>query len=627
MSRKIQMTMGIAYGKGIYIMKKMHMLAAASALSAVLLTGACSSHKEGSVIGEIYTTDIKASLDGIPIPVVEIEGRAAVAIEDMASYGFILSDSAQYRRRDLKTDYIYGDVIGHDSDPVTIGEKLCDILYTGVETYINSVRIESYYNGVNTYVCIDDLCRLDDPYNVEAGFSDYNFNCEFNEEEQRYYINAFRFPDLDTDRILAEREELLCNKEFELYTEGSNDDAVYYGAKAEPRAGVLAGIVSDGNGNEYEGVPRQFDHDFGCYSDYMEYDLRETELSMPLVKDIDKYNCVLCIPWNTSDMTQVYDNDEYMRDMLDTVSKYNKPTIVRFAAEMNVSSLGDSPTAYVKAFRHVAELIHNEYPDIAVMWSPNDAGALNRPMSLYYPGDEYVDWIGISGFLKRDFMADPNSGRNAGLFFNVGDFAWGPNMLSQVMDFMEENNIEKPVAVSEGGVVTSMPYDNSDISAWAEPRLRSMYWYIPMKYPQVKLITYFNHTSPYEVCGYDLADKPSYRAIIDEAFENGPYLMEYPAEPKFTFVRADGFTAEGGILPLYAYSYIPEEETAGVSYVLDGQTLAEKTDIPYKYELDLSALSDGEHELVSMVRGVNGTADEYSYIIEKNGNSAEIIKK
>ena len=45
-------------------------------------------------------------------------------------------------------------------------------------------------------------------------------------------------------------------------------------------------------------------------------------------------------------------------------------------------------------------------------------------MELYYPGDEYVDWIGVSSFLKRDFMGDPNSERSSGLYFYVGDFAW-----------------------------------------------------------------------------------------------------------------------------------------------------------------------------------------------------------
>ncbi len=606
-------------------MRKLY-TAAAAVFAAVLLVSCDTQVGENETAAEIYYTDIKASIDGAAIPVVEINGKAAIKLQDMTGYGFVLSESAYNGRVDLTTDYMADGVAGKDADPRHPGEKLCDCVNTDVKVYINNVQIDSYYDGVNTYVCIEDLCEMTDPYNAEFGYSDYNFNCTYVSGENRYYINAFRFPDLDTDRILAEREALLCNKEFELYTEGSNDDAVYYGAKAEPRAGVLAGIVGDGNGNERLGRDRIFDHDFGCYSDYMEFDLRQTDLKRPLKDDIENYNCVLCIPWNTSDVTQVYESDDYMREMLDTVSGYGKPVIVRFAAEMNVSSLGNSPAAYVKAFRHVADLIHNEYPDIAVMWSVNDCGALNKPMELYYPGDEYVDWIGISGFLKRDFMADPNSGRNAGLFFNVGDFAWGQNMLSQVMDFMEKNGIEKPVAVSEGGVVTTMPYDNGDISEWAEPRLRSMYWYIPMKYPQVKLITYFNCSMPLEACGYDLYEKPSYCSIMDDAFENGPYLMEYPSEPAYTFVKADGYTVNGDTLPLYTYSYILEEETESVTYMLDGTTVSTQLEIPYDYDLDLTGITDGAHRLSVVVRGKEGTADEYTYTVTKSGGGANVAR-
>lgn len=355
----------------------------------------------------------------------------------------------------------------------------------------------------------------------------------------------------------------------------------------------------------------------------MEFDNRQTDLTRPLIDNIDRYDCVLCIPWNTSDVTQVYDNEEYIRKTLDNISKYDKPTIVRFAAEMNVSSLGDSPAAYIKAFRFVADIIHSDYPNIAVMWSPNDAGALNRPMELYYPGDEYVDWIGVSSFLKRDFMGDPNSERSSGLYFYVGDFAWGQNPLRELIKFMEDNNIQKPVAVSEGAVVSYMPYDDGDYSAWAEPRLRSMYWYIPMRYPQIKLITYFNHTTPGEDNGYDIYNKPNYIDIIDEALLNGQYLLEYPAEPEFAFVKADEQSVSSDLIPLYSYVYLPEEEIKSVSYILNGVPLATLYNIPYKYELDVSALSEGKHSLTVNVLG-EVSDDSYVYEIDKTGGSVKI---
>lgn len=54
-------------------------------------------------------------------------------------------------------------------------------------------------------------------------------------------------------------------------------------------------------------------------------------------------------------------NDEYIKETLDNMAKYNKPTIIRFGAEMNIGYLGDSPTAYIKAFRKIADMVH-EYP-------------------------------------------------------------------------------------------------------------------------------------------------------------------------------------------------------------------------------------------------------------------------
>lgn len=600
-------------------------------LAAVIsLTAACTSQNvpvenTPAPAQSVNTTDVSLFIDGLPAPAAEIGGKTAVTIDELSKYGFVVSEDSENNRINVTTDYMPDGFGGDTVSPSEPGIKIADIKETQTETYINSIKIESYYTGDDTYVCVEDLGELTDPYNEEFGYSDYNFNYEYDESSKTMHLNAFRFPELDTDKIIAEREALFCNREFELYTEGSNSEAVYLGAKCEPKAGVLAGMISDGNGNEYENQPRVFDHDFGCFSNYVEFDLRQTGLTLPLRKDIDKYNCVLLIPWNTSDVTQVYENTDYMKETLDNISKYNKPVIVRFAAEMNVSNLGDSPAAYVKAFRFVADYIHENYPDIAVMWSPNDAGALNRPMSLYYPGDEYVDWIGVSSFLKRDFMGDPNTGRNAQLFFYVGDYAWGQISLRYLFNFMEENDIHKPVAISEGGIVTSMPYDNTNIDDWAKPRLRSMYWYIPMCYPEVKLITYFNLTREEEVYGFSINDKPEYRGIMDDAFYNGPYMLEYPAEPQFTFVKAAGHSLTGTTLPLYTYSYLPEEYTLSVTYLLDGKEISTQTDIPYKYDMDISGLTDGVHVLTVNVQGEN-SADSHTFYLNKKGNVTSITK-
>ncbi len=104
------------------------------------------------------------------------------------------------------------------------------------------------------------------------------------------------------------------------------------------------------------------------------------------------------------------------------------PTYVRFAHEMNGSwyAWAQQPSAYVAAFRRVAAALHAATPLAATVWAPNYGagypfaggafeavagspelaeadtdgdGALtvaDDPYAPYYPGDEAVDWVGMS---------------------------------------------------------------------------------------------------------------------------------------------------------------------------------------------------------------------------------------
>ena len=85
-------------------------------------------------------------------------------------------------------------------------------------------------------------------------------------------------------------------------------------------------------------------------------------------------NSVVMVGWSIYNLDSVDYN--HIRSVLNTLSTYNKPMFIRFANEMNVSALGDDPTKYVNVFRNVANIVH-EYPNFAMVWSPNDLGALD----------------------------------------------------------------------------------------------------------------------------------------------------------------------------------------------------------------------------------------------------------
>ena len=104
------------------------------------------------------------------------------------------------------------------------------------------------------------------------------------------------------------------------------------------------------------------------------------------------------------------------------------PILVRFAHEMNGTwyRWGQDPVGYVAAFRTVAAAIHERAPGVGMLWAPNTGlgypfrggryeapsgsaaakaldtngdgtvSAADDPYAPYWPGDDAVDWVGMS---------------------------------------------------------------------------------------------------------------------------------------------------------------------------------------------------------------------------------------
>lgn len=555
------------------------------------------------------------------------DDKILISMDDMTRYGFEMNYDTENNVLNLRsTSYIEG-----TPSPQRIGCTDYKAVMSALDTRINGIKIDAY--SLDGYACIsiDELVALTDEYNVWWGWSDYNMNGGYNTETNTFEINNFRFCVNDWAALLNEMEAVVNSTEIDIYTEGEPEEAVYYGAKFEPRSGVYSGIVSDGNGDPEIGKPEVFHHDFGVYSSYLEFDEFQTDLNKPSSYIIPEKDCLNQVPWNVVDINLVLDdeNNEYIKETLDNIAKYSKPTIIRFGAEMNIGNLGDSPAAYVKAFRKIADIIHSDYPNFAIMWSPNDNGSLDRPFWYYYPGDEYVDWIGVSSFSKKDFLGsllfqdNPEvvTSREAQIYFTLGEFGYTTNSLKYITNFMSENNINKPLAISEGGVVSRVSYQTSGFDdRWGETRLRNMYWYSAMRYPQLKSIVYFNHDMETEVIGFDLAPKPNYQAIMEEAMQNGQYLLNYNETPKFAFVKADDgrLYSSNTIIPIYGYVYQPEEYTDFVEYILDGAVIDTQTQIPFKTNIYSNLIPDGVHTLTISAHGEK-SVDTKTYTITKNG--------
>lgn len=100
------------------------------------------------------------------------------------------------------------------------------------------------------------------------------------------------------------------------------------------------------------------------------------------------------------------DFDPYIRSWAEGIKTLGYPVAVRFAHEMNgfwypwcEQSNGNRRGDYVKAYRHVHQIFAAAGADKVIwIWSPNVTYPSAEPLRDLYPGDSYVDWIGLSGY-------------------------------------------------------------------------------------------------------------------------------------------------------------------------------------------------------------------------------------
>ncbi len=101
--------------------------------------------------------------------------------------------------------------------------------------------------------------------------------------------------------------------------------------------------------------------------------------------------------------------DYYLSRFVDELSAYPGEVRLRFGHEMiedDVPFNGkewypwqDQPEEYKSAYKHLWTLVKNKgVKNVKFVWSPNQHLSDYEILKKYYPGKEYVDWIGIDGY-------------------------------------------------------------------------------------------------------------------------------------------------------------------------------------------------------------------------------------
>ncbi|MCH0556911.1 MULTISPECIES: glycoside hydrolase family 26 protein [Streptomyces] len=97
--------------------------------------------------------------------------------------------------------------------------------------------------------------------------------------------------------------------------------------------------------------------------------------------------------------------DAYIHRLAAQIATYHGPLALSFAGEMNGSwnSWGPghaTPADFVAAWRHLHDAFHNlGITNVIWVWSPHviDTGSPAK-LHPYFPGNDYVDWVGVIGY-------------------------------------------------------------------------------------------------------------------------------------------------------------------------------------------------------------------------------------
>jgi mannan endo-1,4-beta-mannosidase len=101
------------------------------------------------------------------------------------------------------------------------------------------------------------------------------------------------------------------------------------------------------------------------------------------------------------------DYDAYLRSYADSVRAFGHAVVIGFGHEMNAPwyswGYGHVPApAFVAAWRHIVTVFRGQGADnVTWLWTINQDRGNTGPIASWWPGAQYVTWVGIDGYYFR----------------------------------------------------------------------------------------------------------------------------------------------------------------------------------------------------------------------------------
>ncbi|PRO67038.1 stalk domain-containing protein [Alkalicoccus urumqiensis] len=389
--------------------------------------------------------------------------------------------------------------------------------------------------------------------------------------------------------------------DIELYAR--EDGTAQAGSRAlhEPAAGMYAGAYVDAE-KEVSSHDRfrEFNETTGKqHAIFFSYHSLGTPFPSGTAEKIKEAGGAMQIalePNSRHPLSSVQDN-EYLRQFAVDAQKADIPVFIRFASEMNgswVSWHGD-PALYKRSFRTMAEVMHRDTDNVAMVWSP--AASPAERIDAYYPGDDAVDWVGLNIYATPYLNADLNQE------------AFNRDPLDRLAPFYEKYAQSKPMMISEFAASHFTAAGSQDMTAYGTMRMRAFYHGLQMRFPNVHAIHWFsmnpmgNQNVPVDRRrnNFSLLENTSmlntYRNIMKDSY----FLPEVAASQDTAVVSPLENTRVHDTLQVQTHAKTYDPFIQKVFYKLNGERYQTAGSYPYSIQVNRGDLREGRNVLEAVV--------------------------
>ncbi len=408
-----------------------------------------------------------------------------------------------------------------------------------------------------------------------------------------------------TDAVRISKEKAKQFKtELSLYKK-SYDTQVNYNAKNEHELGVLTGITFDSpTRSELKNesmilIYHMHGDDFNLFYEGFLKEASEKKKAVEIAYNVN----------GAGDIGMINMSSQAISDFADILKKYpDVPIYLRFAGEVNEWEVKPGAEDYKKAFRTVASIMRSKCPNVAMVYGLNFVSTWDTKYTDYYPGDEYVDWVGVSLYCRKYFKGAPITTFRESIdevMFYGGKSAEPVHMMEEIVRTFGNR---KPIMIFESGATGHTVGLGEYSEEWAKRRVAKILNYLPMKYPEIKMIGYFDQYVAPENDDYSLKHHSSVKEYYNSQVKKSHFIQDkYDNDNVSGYAKcSNGFTVSQTTETLAVYAGIYGSESEKVDYFVDDVWVGGSSSIPYSADIDFSKYPVGTHVLRYNVTDSNG---------------------